>query len=124
MLQPFGGFLERRGQVEYDLVILPDNDPAVGDAATVKVAMDAEMQRLGLIPGAEKIGMERMDILLGINRAIRGYNELSAGKTNSSSPSADRLKVRSNPAISFSADTEERLAKASDNRRSTCSSVS
>ena len=76
MLQPFGRLLEGRRQVEYDLVILPDHNPAIGDATAVKVAMNPEMQRLCFIPRPQEIGMERMDILLGINRAIRSDNRL------------------------------------------------
>ena len=77
MLEPFGGFLERGRQVEDDLVILPDNDPSIGDAAAIKIAMYPEMQRLGFIAGAQKIGMERMNILLVIHRAIGSDDRLS-----------------------------------------------
>src|SRR3546814_7748869 len=46
MRQPFGGPLERRGQVEDDIAILAHDDTAVRKAAPVKVAMEAEVQRL------------------------------------------------------------------------------
>src|SRR3546814_2213972 len=40
MRQPFGGPLERRGQVEDDIAILAHDDTAVRKAAPVKVAME------------------------------------------------------------------------------------
>src|SRR3546814_18222430 len=76
MRQPFGGPLERRGQVEDDLAILADDDAAVRKAAPVEVAMEAEVQRLRLVAAAQEIGVERMHLLVGIDRACGGGHRL------------------------------------------------
>src|SRR3546814_8638773 len=59
--------LERGGEVEDHLAVLAHDDAAVREAAPVEIAVDAEMQRLGLVAAAQEIGVERMDLLAGID---------------------------------------------------------
>src|SRR3546814_13201422 len=69
-------YLERGGEVEDHLAVLAHDDAAVREAAPVEIALDAKMQRLGLVAAAQEIGVERMDLLAGINGARRGDNRL------------------------------------------------
>jgi hypothetical protein len=48
---------------------LAHDDTAVRKAAPVEIAVDAEMQRLGFVAAAQEIGVERMHLLSGLDRA-------------------------------------------------------
>src|SRR5690606_30295248 len=76
MTQPFLRLLERSDQVEDRLALLAGDDAAVGKAAPVEIALDAELDRQLVAAAAQEIGMQRMRVAIVRYGAPRGDKSL------------------------------------------------
>jgi hypothetical protein len=76
MMEALRPALEARRHVEDRLALLHRDHAAIGEAAALEIADDAEDDRVVLVARAHEIGVERVALLAVIHRALGGLERL------------------------------------------------